>query len=98
MSAEMRLPIVWPERAAIKILCMMAALLFQKLLHETNKMSVGSRPPYMNGMKETILLLRCLGQAVGEKKLLLLGFAVDILDINGIWRVLKLTLLVRIAM
>ncbi|GFT81945.1 hypothetical protein TNCV_3909151 [Trichonephila clavipes] len=47
------------------------------LLHET-KMSValGSRSPYMSGMKETILVLLCLGQAVSEMKLVLLGFAV----------------------
>ncbi|GFT47043.1 hypothetical protein TNCV_3747071 [Trichonephila clavipes] len=44
---------------------------------------LGSRPPYMSGMKETILVLLCLGQAVGEIKLLLLGFALDILELNG---------------
>ncbi|GFV79510.1 hypothetical protein TNCV_279651 [Trichonephila clavipes] len=40
MSARMRFQMVWPMRATIKILCMVAALLFQKLLHESNKMSV----------------------------------------------------------
>ncbi|PRD31434.1 UNVERIFIED_CONTAM: hypothetical protein NCL1_23570 [Trichonephila clavipes] len=43
---------------------------------------------------ETILVLLCLGQVVGEMKLLLLGFAVDIFELNDMWW--KFTL-VRIA-
>ncbi|GFX82227.1 hypothetical protein TNCV_33351 [Trichonephila clavipes] len=47
MSKGMRLQIVWPGRAAIKIPRKVDALLFQKLLHESNKVSVplGGRPP-----------------------------------------------------
>ncbi|GFU07742.1 hypothetical protein TNCV_4164371 [Trichonephila clavipes] len=37
----------------------------------------------MKGIKETVLVLICLGQAVSEMKLLLLDFAVDILKLNG---------------
>ncbi|GFW40000.1 uncharacterized protein TNCV_5116831 [Trichonephila clavipes] len=51
--------------------------------------------PYMSSMKETILVLLCLGQAIDEMKLLSLCFAEDILELNGMWRVLKITLLVR---
>ncbi|GFT82606.1 hypothetical protein TNCV_1633961 [Trichonephila clavipes] len=56
---------------------MVAALLFQKLLSRSNKtlFSPGGKPPYMRGMKKTIVVLFCLGQTVGEMKLLLLGFA-----------------------
>ncbi|GFT85875.1 uncharacterized protein TNCV_3255291 [Trichonephila clavipes] len=43
---------------------------------------------------ETILVLLCLGQVVGEMKLLLLGFAVGIFELNDMWW--KFTL-VRIA-
>ncbi|GFV47478.1 uncharacterized protein TNCV_885501 [Trichonephila clavipes] len=45
MSAGMGLQMVWLVRAAIKIPFLVAALLFQKLLHESNKTSVplGSR-------------------------------------------------------
>ncbi|GFW81122.1 hypothetical protein TNCV_4804901 [Trichonephila clavipes] len=61
------------DRAAVNILHMGTALLFQKLLPGSNKISVllGGRPPYMSGMKETVLVPLCLGQAVGEMKLLL---------------------------
>ncbi|GFW57646.1 uncharacterized protein TNCV_2925651 [Trichonephila clavipes] len=52
------------------------------------------KTPYMSGMKETVLA--CLGQAADEMKLLLLSFSVDILELNGMWRVLKFTLLIRI--
>ncbi|GFU08177.1 uncharacterized protein TNCV_3766281 [Trichonephila clavipes] len=72
------------------------ALFFLKLLHKSNKMSVplGSKPPYMSDMRETILVLLCLGKAVGKMNILSLGIAVDILELNGIWWVLKFTLLV----
>ncbi|GFV22640.1 hypothetical protein TNCV_2078301 [Trichonephila clavipes] len=50
----------------------------------------------MSGMKETVLVLLCLEQAVGEMKLLLLGFTVDILELNGMWRVLKFILPVQL--
>ncbi|GFX07937.1 hypothetical protein TNCV_4162061 [Trichonephila clavipes] len=75
-------------------------LLFQKFLAGSSKTSVppGGESPYMSGTKETVLVLLCLRQAVGEMKLLLLGFAVDILELNGMWRVLKFTLLVLITM
>ncbi|GFU91604.1 uncharacterized protein TNCV_2543681 [Trichonephila clavipes] len=42
-------------------------------------------PLYISGKKETVLVLLCLGQAVGELKLPLLGFAGDILELNGIY-------------
>ncbi|GFT54256.1 hypothetical protein TNCV_2467631 [Trichonephila clavipes] len=50
-------------RAGIKIMCMVVALLFQKLLHESNKMSVPrqSRPLYKSGMKKTILVATLFG-------------------------------------
>ncbi|GFV78867.1 hypothetical protein TNCV_4079671 [Trichonephila clavipes] len=85
---------VWPVRAAIKILRVVAALLFQKLLHASNKIPVplGGRPPYMGSMKKTVLA------SEGEIELLLLGSAVDILELNGMWKVLKFTLLIRIAL
>ncbi|GFT15955.1 hypothetical protein TNCV_3315201 [Trichonephila clavipes] len=62
MFAAMRLQMAWPVRAAIKILHLVATLLFKKLLPGLNKVSVplGSRPLYMNGMKETVLVLLCL--------------------------------------
>ncbi|GFX67473.1 macroglobulin complement-related [Trichonephila clavipes] len=65
MSEGIRLQMVSPVRAAIKILQLVAALLFQKLLPGSNKIPVplGGRPPYMSGMKETVLMLFCLGQA-----------------------------------
>ncbi|GFV66766.1 hypothetical protein TNCV_2100891 [Trichonephila clavipes] len=79
---------------------MVAALPFQKLLHESNEISVPliSRPPYMSDMKETMLVLLCLGHAVVEIKILLLCFPVDILDLNGTRWFVKFTLLVQIAM
>ncbi|GFS94466.1 hypothetical protein TNCV_2014831 [Trichonephila clavipes] len=46
---------------------------------------LGDRPPYMSGMNETVLVLFCLGQAVNEMKLFLLGFAVNILELNDMW-------------
>ncbi|GFV99738.1 hypothetical protein TNCV_5080981 [Trichonephila clavipes] len=78
---------------------MVDVLLFQKFLPGSNKISVhiGSEPPCMSGMKETVLMLLCLGQAVGERKLLLLGFDLRILELNGMCWVLKIALLVRIA-
>ncbi|GFT72943.1 hypothetical protein TNCV_1976551 [Trichonephila clavipes] len=68
MSARMRLQIVWPVRAAIKILHMVAALLCQKLLRRSHKISIplGGRTQYRSGIKETVLVLLCLGGAVGE--------------------------------
>ncbi|GFS89914.1 uncharacterized protein TNCV_4839951 [Trichonephila clavipes] len=41
-----------------------------------------SSDPYMSGMKKTFLVLFCLGQAVGEMKLLLLGITMDILKLT----------------
>ncbi|GFX87878.1 uncharacterized protein TNCV_4373431 [Trichonephila clavipes] len=53
-------------------------LTFSELLPGSNKISVplGSRPPYMSGMKTAVLELLCLKQAVDKMKLLLLGFTV----------------------
>ncbi|GFS52403.1 hypothetical protein TNCV_4851031 [Trichonephila clavipes] len=86
----------WP----IKNLHMLAAFIFMQFLLESNKISVpfGDMSPYVSGRKETILVLLCLGRAVGEMKLLLLGFVVDIIELNGMWWILKFTLLVGIAM
>ncbi|GFX56446.1 hypothetical protein TNCV_73921 [Trichonephila clavipes] len=71
----MRLQMVWLVKTAIKILHMVGALFFQKFLPRSNRISVtpGGRPPYMSGMKETFLVLLCLGQAEDEMKLHLLG-------------------------
>ncbi|GFV02881.1 hypothetical protein TNCV_3610101 [Trichonephila clavipes] len=75
MYARMTLQMVWPVRTVIKILHLVATLLFQKLLHESNKISnpLGGIPSCMSGMKEIVLVLLCFGQAVGEMKLYLLG-------------------------
>ncbi|GFV88451.1 hypothetical protein TNCV_1242641 [Trichonephila clavipes] len=40
-----------------------------------------------DGMKETVMVLLYMGQAVGEMKRFLPGFALDILELNGTWRV-----------
>ncbi|GFV67776.1 hypothetical protein TNCV_4624561 [Trichonephila clavipes] len=44
-----------------------------------------------------VLELLYLEQAVGEMKIIFVGFAVDTLELNSMWWVLKFTLLVRIA-
>ncbi|GFU34951.1 hypothetical protein TNCV_2992411 [Trichonephila clavipes] len=100
MSEGKRLQMVWLMRAAITIPHMMAALLFQRLLPGSKKISVphGGRLRCMCIMKETVLVLLCLGQAVNEMKLLLLGFVEGVLELNGMWWILKFTILVRIIM
>ncbi|GFU18193.1 uncharacterized protein TNCV_2033431 [Trichonephila clavipes] len=69
-------------------------LTFSEIATRVKRLSVplGSRALYMSSMKETILMMLCLVQAVGEMKLLLLSVALDIFQLNGIWRVLKFTL------
>ncbi|GFX68256.1 DUF4817 domain-containing protein [Trichonephila clavipes] len=55
---------MWSVRTAIKILHLVAALLYQKLLSGSNKISVllGSTPPYLSGMKENVMVLLCYGR------------------------------------
>ncbi|GFX15207.1 hypothetical protein TNCV_2709121 [Trichonephila clavipes] len=59
MSVRMRLQMVWPMRAAIKILHMVTTLHFQKLLHESNKISapLGSRHEWYEGNHPDAALL-----------------------------------------
>ncbi|GFX34060.1 hypothetical protein TNCV_912611 [Trichonephila clavipes] len=73
----------WPKR----ILHMVVALLFQKLLPAQNKISVplGGRPPCMSGMKRIILVLLSLGQVVRRDGIILVAIlTVDIVELNGI--------------
>ncbi|GFW09292.1 hypothetical protein TNCV_4276211 [Trichonephila clavipes] len=64
MSVGMRLQMAWPVRAAIKILHLVGALIFQKLLPGSNKISVplGSRPPYMSGLSLSQIQQTLLGE------------------------------------
>ncbi|GFX62757.1 hypothetical protein TNCV_3350831 [Trichonephila clavipes] len=88
---------IWPMEAAIKILHMVAALPFQKLLLESNKISVplGGRPPYKKWYEGNHPGAALLGTGSGrDETTLVRGFAVNILELNGMRRVLKFTLLV----
>ncbi|GFV15427.1 hypothetical protein TNCV_4834531 [Trichonephila clavipes] len=75
MSEGMKVQRVWLVRRAIKILHLVVALLFQKLLPGSSNISVhlGSRPPYMMiGVKKSVLVLLCLEKEVGETTLAML--------------------------
>ncbi|GFU23727.1 hypothetical protein TNCV_2341181 [Trichonephila clavipes] len=85
------------RETTIKILCIVAALLFSEIATRV-KQNVSSPLKlalvHEWRMMKIILVLLCFGKAVGEMKLHLLGLAVDILELNGMWRVLEFTLLV----